>query len=311
MARSSPDGTRATGAVVITGASSGIGLVTALMLARRGWHTFGGVRSPAAAAAIRAAAGAIGVGALLHPFLLDITETTQIEAATTLVSQTIALYHTPLLGVINNAGIAVAGPMEEVSLAHLRESWEINALGAIAVARAFLPQLRASRGRIVNVSSVSGRIAAPFLGAYAASKFALEAYSDALRVELCPWGVRVILIEPGPIATPIWEKGAARALDALIGGRASLYTPFLPAARARFARAAAHGRPPEIVAATILQALITRRPRARYLVTRDPLAFALFARFAPDWLRDRALGGAMGLREGPDRGGEGCNPHIT
>lgn len=289
------DAARVPGAVVITGASSGIGLVTALTLARAGWLTFGGVRSTVVAEALSTAAGAIGVGALLRTLLLDVTDAGQIGAAVEVVRRTTALQGIPLLGVINNAGIAVAGPLEEVPLARLQQSWEINALGALAVARAFLPQLRASGGRIVNVSSVSGRVVSPFLGPYAASKFALEAFSDALRVELRPWGVRVILIEPGPIATPIWEKGAALALEDRVADGNSPYAPFLPRARARLERAAASGRSPEIVAATILSALTARHPRARYLVTRRPLAFALFARLAPDWLRDRALGGALGL----------------
>lgn len=293
------------GAVIITGASSGIGQATALMLARAGWLTFAGVRTPGAATELSAMAGAVGVGALLRPLLLDVTDDTQIAAAATLVGDECRRRGIALRGVINNAGIAVVGPLEVVPLDRIRASLTINTVGALAVTRAFLPQLRAARGRVINLSSVSGRVASPFLGAYAASKFALEALSDALRAELRPWGLRVILIEPGPIATPIWEKGNALALADGDTLGASPYAPFVPRVRARFLGAAAGGRSPDLVAATILRALIVPRPRARYLLTRSPLGFALFARCAPDWLRDLAFGVALGLRNGRSHGREG------
>lgn len=284
------------GAVVITGASSGIGEATALALARAGWLTFAGVRSAEAAERLSALASAVGVGALLQTLLLDVTDDPQIAAAAALVGEECRRCGVPLRGVINNAGIAVAGPLELLPLDRLRASLLINTVGALAVTQAFLPQLRAARGRIINLSSVSGRVASPFLGPYAASKFALEALSDALRVELHPWGVRVILIEPGPIATPIWEKGFALALGDGEALGTSPYAPFLPRVRARFLRAAASGQPPELVAATILRALTVPHPRARYLLTRGPLGFTLFARCAPDWLRDLVFGVAFGLR---------------
>jgi NAD(P)-dependent dehydrogenase (short-subunit alcohol dehydrogenase family) len=289
------------GAVVITGASSGIGEATALTLARAGWLTFAGVRSAAAAERLPALAGAVGVGALLHPFILDVTDDARSGAAAMLVAAECRRRGVPLRGVINNAGIAVAGPLELVPLDRLRASLAINTVGVLAVTQAFLPQLRATGGRIINLSSVSGRVASPFLGPYAASKFALEALSDALRVELRPWDIRVILIEPGPIATPIWEKGMVLARDDSAALGASPYAPFLPRARARFLRAAQSGQPPELVAATILHALTTPRPRARYLLTRNRFGFALFARCAPDWLRDRAFGVALGLHGKPPR----------
>lgn len=284
------------GAVVITGASSGIGQATALALARAGWLIFAGVRSAAAAERLSALASAIGVGALLQALILDVTDDAQIAAAAVLVGEECRRRGIPLRGVINNAGIAVAGPLELVPLDRVRASLLINTVGALAVTQAFLPQLRAAGGRIINLSSVSGRVASPFLGPYAASKFALEAFSDALRVELRPWGVRVIQIEPGPIATPIWEKGFALALDDGEAFGTSPYAPFLPRVRARFLRAAASGQSPELVAATILRALTVPRPRARYLLTRGPLGFTFFARRAPDWLRDLAFGAALGLR---------------
>jgi len=289
------------GAVVVTGASSGIGEVTALTLARAGWLTFAGVRTTEAAERLSASAGAIGVGGLLRPLILDVTADAQIAAATALVREECRGRGVRLRGLINNAGIAVAGPLELVPLERLRASLAINTVGALAVTQAFLPQLRAARGRVINLSSVSGRVAAPFLGPYAASKFALEALSDALRVELRPWGMRVILIEPGPIVTPIWEKGAALALGADAALDGSPYAPFLPRVRARFLRAAEGGRSPELVATAILRALTVPRPRARYLLTRSPLGFTLFARCAPDWLRDLSFGVALGLWDRPPR----------
>ena len=289
----------APGAVVVTGASSGIGRATALALARAGWLTFAGLRAAEDAERLAALAGAFGVGAALRPLLLDVTDDAQIAAAALLVGDECHRCGVLLRGLINNAGIAVAGPLEIVPLERLRAALAVNTVGALAATQAFLPQLRAARGRIINVSSVSGRVAAPFLGPYAASKFALEALSDALRVELRPWGVRVVVIEPGPIATPIWEKGAALGDDTALD--ASPYAPFVPRVRARFLRSAASGEPPERVAAAILRALTVPHPRARYLLTRSPLGFTLFARYMPDRVRDLAFGVALGLRSGVPR----------
>ncbi len=286
------------GAVVVTGASSGIGQATALHLAHAGWLTFAGVRTAEAAERLAVLAGALGVGALLRPLMLDVTDDAQIAGAAALVGADCRRYGVPLRGLINNAGIAVAGPLELVPLDRVRASLAINAVGALAVTQAFLPLLRVARGRIINLSSVSGRVASPFLGPYAASKFALEALFDALRVELRPWGLRVIVIEPGPIATPIWEKGAELALGDDAALSASPYASLLPRVRARFQQAAASGQPPELVAATIVHALTVPRPRARYLLTRGPLGFTLFARYVPDWARDLAFGLALGLRGG-------------
>jgi NAD(P)-dependent dehydrogenase (short-subunit alcohol dehydrogenase family) len=177
--------------------------------------------------------------------------------------------------------------VEEVSLARLRAVLEINVVGAVATTQALLPLLRAGRGRIINVSSVSGRIAAPFLGAYAASKFALEALSDSLRVELAPWGLAVVLVQPGPVATPIWVKGEAMADEDRAGlGADSPYAPYLGRVRAAFRDGAQRGIPPEEVATVIAQALSAPQPRARYPVGRNRALVGLIARLAPDGLRD-------------------------
>ena len=277
----------ARGAVVVTGATSGIGRATALRLAHDGWLVFAGVRQVAAGDALAGEAGAIGAGTLLRAGRIDVTDEASVAAAASEVGVILAEQGLPLAGLVNNAGIAVAGPMEEVPLARLREVLEINVVGAVAATQAFLPLLRRGRGRIVNISSVSGRIASPFLGPYAASKFALEAVSDAFRVELAPWGVRVILIEPGPVATPIWDKGAAMvAADRAGIGAESPYAPYLGRVRAAFRDGARRGIPPEEIAEVIARALIASRPRARYLLSRNRAAVEVIARVVPEGVRD-------------------------
>ena len=184
-------------AVVVTGASSGIGAAAAELLAREGFLTYAGVRSPEDGAKIAA------LHENIRPLRLDVTDRDSIASAAEVVTKSGA----PLHGLVSNAGIAVGGPLEFLPVDELRRQFEVNVFGGIAVSQAFLPQLRASRGRIVFVGSVSGRIAVPYLGPYAASKFALRALSDALRAELAPAGVFVALVEPGSVKTPIWKKG--------------------------------------------------------------------------------------------------------
>lgn len=283
------------GAVVVTGASSGIGRAAALLLARRGWLVFAGVRRSADGAALLATAGAIGVGALVLPLVLDVTDNASVSAAANAVRAALAAREVRLTGLVNNAGIAVAGPMEEVPIARLRAGLEVNVIGAVAITQALLPLLRQGRGRIVNISSTAGRIASPFLGPYAASKFALEALSDALRVELAPWGLAVVLVEPGPVATPIWGKGEALVAEDRAGiGDDSPYAPWIGQIRAAFRRNARRGIAPEAVAEVIARALEVPRPRARYPIGRNRVAVALIARLAPDRLRDRVLAGWRG-----------------
>ena len=184
-------------AVLITGASTGIGLASAELLARQGFLTFAGIRDDAAARRLAALHDNI------RPVRLDVTDTVTIEAA----AREVAASGEPLRAVVNNAGIAVAGPLEFVAVDDLRRQFEVNVFGAIAVAQAFLPQLREHRGRLIFVGSVSGRFAVPYLAPYSASKFALRAVADAMRVELSRAAVSVSLIEPGSVKTPIWKKG--------------------------------------------------------------------------------------------------------
>ena len=264
-----------TRSVLVTGASSGIGLASALRLARTGWRVYGGVRTTRDAEALREHG--------IEPLELDVTEEAQIAAAAEIVGPA-------LHGLVDNAGIAIAAPLELVPLDELRHQLEVNVVGQLAVLQAVLPALRQARGRVVLMGSIGGRSALPFLGPYAASKHALEAVADSLRVELRPFGVAVSIVEPGSIATPIWRKGADRAQELSEGfepERAALYAP----AVARFREVALSrglGVDPDVVANAVEHALTSSRPKARYLVGRDAHIRAWIERL-PTRLRDRVL----------------------
>lgn len=256
-------------AVLITGASSGIGEACALRLSRSGWRVFAGVRRTG-----DAPAGTTEV-------LLDLTDPTSIAAAVEQVAELDAL--------VNNAGIAIAVPLEFLPLAELRTQLEVNVIGQVAVTQAFLPHLHRARGRIVNVGSIAGRSALPFLGAYAASKFALEALTDSLRVELRPAGIEVVVVEPGSVVTPIWRKGAELADEIASGAPSSeLYGARMDRFRKVAARRGAGGIPADRVARVVERALTARRPLTRYVVGRDARIRAAIERL-PDRLRDRVL----------------------
>ena len=275
-------------AVVITGASTGIGEACAILLDRLGYRVFAGVRREEDSASLRRNASG-----RLTPIRLDVTDAASIAAAAALVTE--ALGDAGLAGLVNNAGIAVAAPLEFVPIDRLRAQLEVNVIGQIAVTQAFLPLIRRERGRIVNMSSVSGRLASPMVGPYTASKFALEALTDSMRVELRPWGIHVIAIEPGTIATPIWAKSAAaaEAMLATIPERAqTLYAPMIAGLRRHVASAGERGIPPEAVADVVADALAAPRPRTRYVVGRDARVGVLLAHLpdrARDWLIARRL----------------------
>ena len=263
--------------VLVTGASSGIGEATALRLHRRGWRVLAGVRREEDAERLRAAGP--------EPIRLDVTDAAHVAAAAARLGEE------PLHGLVNNAGIALAVPVEVMPLDELRRQLEVNVVGQVAVTQALLPALRRARGRVVNVSSIAGRSSLPFLGAYGASKHAVEGLTDALRLELRPFGIEVVSIEPGTIATPIWSRGAALADEVL--GRAppellQLYAGRIAAFRRLAAERGASGAPAEAVAAAVERALTSARPRARVLVGRDAYIRAGLERL-PVRLRDRAL----------------------
>ena len=255
----------------MTGASTGIGAAIARYLAGRGFHVFGTVRR----AQDEVALTRDGVTAVR----MDVTDTASIVRAREQVER--ALAGTPLAGLVNNAGIPAAGPLELFPLDELRQVLEVNLIGAVAVTQAFLPLLKASHGRIVNMSSVAGRGALPFLGPYAASKFGLEAVSDSLRRELLPFGVRVIVIEPGSFQTAIWSKVEAMDLRRYAG------TPY-ESVLERFRRASLRGGerapPPDKVARAVWRALNARRPPLRVIVTPHGWLDRI-----PLWIPDRWL----------------------
>jgi NAD(P)-dependent dehydrogenase (short-subunit alcohol dehydrogenase family) len=264
---------------LVTGASSGIGLASAVRLVNAGWRVFGGVRSDEDAAAL----DAHGV----EPLRLDVTDADQIAAAAEAVGP-------ELQGLVDNAGIAVAAPLELVPLEELRRQLEVNVVGQVAVLQATLPALRRAGGRVVLVGSIGGRSALPFLGPYAASKHALEAFADVLRVELAPWEISVSIVEPASVKTAIWTKGATHAetmQEGVSADAVALYAERL----ARF-KAVALKRGPgidaDVVAKAIEHALTASRPKARYVVGRDAHMRAWIERL-PTRLRDRMLAKAL------------------
>jgi NAD(P)-dependent dehydrogenase (short-subunit alcohol dehydrogenase family) len=282
-------------AVIITGSSSGIGAACAAELDRRGFRVFAGVRSEADGQRLQDRASP-----RLRPVLLDVTDQEAIAAAAASVGG--ALGSAGLGGLVNNAGIVLAGPLEVLPIEELRRQFEVNVFGPMAVTQAFLPLLRAARGRIVNISSISGRVAAPYLGPYAASKFALEAFSDSLRLELRRCGVSVSLVEPGNVATPIWEKSQAaadelveRLEDRVTQEQKDLYEADLHLLRETTERFAAGAMPVEKVVRAVVHALCARRPKARYPIGWRTRAASLLLACLPAGLRDRIVQREMGL----------------
>jgi NAD(P)-dependent dehydrogenase (short-subunit alcohol dehydrogenase family) len=271
-------------AVLVTGTGKGIGEAITQRLAQLGMLVFAGVRKEADAARWRSS----GAG-LVHPVLLDVTDESSISAALQQIRFTLGAR--TLTGLVNNAGIAVAGPLEFLPVRELRRQLEVNVIGQLAVTQAVLPLLRQSRGRIVNIGSIAGRSALPLTGAYAASKFALEALTDALRVELLSAGIQVSIIEPGVIATPIWET-SLRSADLLIREMPPQaldhYGRIIDAVRRRATGGIVRGLPPRVVADAVVHALTARKPKTRYLIGRDARVRAWFQRL-PDRLRDRII----------------------
>jgi NAD(P)-dependent dehydrogenase (short-subunit alcohol dehydrogenase family) len=273
------------GGVVITGASTGIGEATALRLDEIGLRVFAGVRKEEDGERLRSKAS--DRLRIVHPF--DVTDAGQIAAARQLVES--ELDGEPLKGIVNNAGIGSGGPLEAIDLDEFRQSLEVNTVGALAVTQAFLPLLRSSRGRIVNMSSIGGRLAQPFAGPYIASKFALEGVNDVLRRELIAWGIDVIAIEPGTIATPIWEKSSSKA-DELLAGmtpeQRELYGKRAEKMARVLARQTKRGAPPSKVASAVEHALTAKRPKTRYLIG-DAYVLLALKTLLPTRLLDRLL----------------------
>lgn len=278
--------------VLVTGSSTGIGEACALELDRRGCRVFAGVRREADAERLRRQASD-----RLNPLMLDVTDQDQIASAATTIRETVG--DAGLWGLVNNAGMVVSTPLELVPIELFRRQLEVNVVGQVAVTQAMLPMLRAARGRIVNMGSISGRVAAPYLGPYAASKYALEAVTDAWRVELRRWGIGVAIVEPGSVKTPIWDKAIASGNELLEGAspeEAALYGADVEAMLQASQEMARTGMPVELVVRAVVHALFARRPRTRYPVG-PATRFSIGAlKFVPDRLRDRFVLRALGMR---------------
>lgn len=281
-------------AVVVTGASTGIGRAIAARVIAEGGVAFAGVRRQEVAESL-----AQEFGANLHPLLFDVTQETAVRAAGAVVAAKLA--GRTLMGLVNNAGVAVPGALLHLEGDELRRQLEVNVIGVHNATRVFAPLLGAApgagepKGRIVMMSSVSGKSGFPFLGPYAASKHALEGYAESLRRELMVYGVDVIIIGPGAIATPIWAKGDAEDFARYAG------TPYeAPAAhlRAYFMRSAENGLPAEDVAALVWKVLTASQPRTRYGISRQVLSSVL-STILPRRFIDSAIAKRMGLQKRP------------
>lgn len=271
--------------VVITGASTGIGAACALHLDRLGFRVFAGVRKPEDGLILQG-----NSSDRLVPITLDVTDASTIQKSHTLVSELIGT--DGLYGLINNAGIAVVGPLEAVPIPDLRRQLEVNVIGQVAVTQMFLPLIRKARGRIINMGSIAGLATMPLMGPYSASKFALEAMTDALRLEVQQWGIHVSIIEPGAIATPIWNKSATDAAEREAGTEQelrSLYQPMIAAVRKIVGEASKRAVSADAVARVVESALTVATPRTRYLVGTDAKLRALVATLLPDRASDRLL----------------------
>ncbi|MET0698821.1 MAG: SDR family NAD(P)-dependent oxidoreductase [Mycobacterium sp.] len=264
--------------VLVTGAARGIGKAIAVGLAADGWDVIAGVRTEADAAAVSATPRVSAV-------LLDVTDDQQLAA----LSEALPAR---LDAVVNNAGVVVGGPLESLSTNDLRRQFDVNVVGQLAVTQAVLPRLRQSRGRIVFISSVNGRIATPIIGAYCASKFALEAAADALRMELRPWHIRVSVVEPAQTATDMWdlaEDTADEFEQAMTPEQRVLYAKHVAGFRKMIPLSRKLAVPPDRVAAVVRKALTARRPRARYAVGTAPKVQIVAMRNLPTAVADIAL----------------------
>lgn len=288
--------------VLVTGTSTGIGRATALRLAADGYHVFATVRQIADGKALMLAAGR----GRLDVLMMDVLDNGQVcDAARTVERH---LGRRGLDALVNNAGVGVFQPLELVDIAIFRRQFDVNVAGPLAVSQVFLPLLRAARGRIVMIGSIGDRITVPFAGPIAAAKRALLALTEALRLELAPWGIKVILIEPASIHTEAVGKLAAEVVEALAGFASDgqqLYGETFQRVTGRGLARERKGSSPDVVAAAVARAISTRRPRARCLVGKDSRRLALIAKLPPvalDLLRRRLFGlpapGSMAAERG-------------
>ncbi len=280
------------GFVVVTGASTGIGQTTANRLAAQGFVVFAGVRKNADAARLKSQSlpG-------LRPLMIDVADDASVKRAAAEVDE--ATGDAGLVGLVNNAGVSWGGPLEFQDLDEIRAMFAVNLFGLIAVTQAMLPMVRRGGGRIINMGSIGGKMSVPFVSAYSATKFGVEAISDALRVELRPWGIKVACIEPGSIATPLWERGFEqfdRQVEKMSPEAIELYGDLIPRMRKIVERQAAAGIPAARVADAVEHALTAPRPKTRYLVGNDARAQSAL-RLVPAKGRDALLARVVGIRK--------------
>lgn len=268
----------ASGAVLVTGASTGIGRATALLLDAKGYRVYAGVRKEADATEL----GKAGSDRLA-PIIVDVTDAAQIESARSAIAE--AVGEQGVVGIVNNAGVGDGGPVETLDLDDLRRVLEVNLVGQVAVTQAFLPLVRKAKGTIVFIASIGGRIASPFMSPYNTSKFAIEALGESLRTEVAPWGIDVAVVEPGSIDTPIWSKGA-ETIDEQTEGMSEdarrLYGKQLERMETILKDTADRGIPPQAVAEAIHDAISSDNPKHRYLVGRDAKIAARLKGTLPD-----------------------------
>jgi NAD(P)-dependent dehydrogenase (short-subunit alcohol dehydrogenase family) len=266
--------------VLVTGAGRGIGRSIAEHLANHGWDVIAGVRTQLDADAITATNPQ-----RISAILLDVTDDAQLD-------QLEATLPARLDAVVNNAGVVVAGPMEAVSTADWRKQLDVNVIGQLAVTRAVLPRLRRSHGRVVFISSINGQLAFPMMGAYCASKFALEAAAEALRMELRPWGISVVVVEPAQTDTDMWHTAPAMVAEteaAFSPAHRELYARHIAGFKKRIPLSQKMAVAPEKVSAVVERALTTKRPRPRYVVGAGPKVQAALITKLPIAVRDRVL----------------------
>ena len=278
--------------VVVTGVATGIGWGCVNILLNKGFRVFGSVRKEVDAARLQSQ-----WGANFEPLLFDVTDEAAVQAAAQRVKGTLA--GEPLFGLVNNAGIAVPGPLLHLPITAFRQQLDVNVVGQLIVTQAFAPLCGAAphtpprKGRIVNITSVGGTSASPFVGAYNSSKFAFEGLSEALRRELMLFGVDVITVAPGAVRTPIWDK--AEAID-VAQYEQTAYGPALRKVRALMLAMGQMGLTPEAIGEAVHRALTAGAPKARYVVTPDPVQ-NLIVNTLPRRLVDRIIARRLGLAD--------------
>ena len=280
--------------ILVSGASTGIGYSIVRRLATKGVPVFAGVRKSTDADRLKSE-----LGPNVHPLILEVTQDASVSLARAEVDRVLSSSGGILYGLVNNAGIVVGGPLEAIAPSHFLDQFNVNVVGVHRLTQAFASAIRASRGRIVNIGSDSGLMAVPFMGPYCASKFAIEAYSDSLRMELSPLGVQVCIVEPGNTQTPIWDKslGAAESnfatnSEEVRSSYAVEISQMIVAARKLEKNAGSV----DLVVNAVEHALLAARPKTRYLIGSDAKLSKFLNRFVPDRIRDRLIRSQMGLK---------------